>query len=128
MSDVRDSVIVALLLACVSTAGHAQSFFVLGVGRNSCGMYLSAVHNHPPGTSLGVKTREGQFFDEHARYIEWLGGFISATNFSMASAGPDQNVRVDSSSIDVWVRKWCEQNPTRSVIEAAMAFVRDQRR
>src|SRR5262245_14914186 len=106
MSDVRDSVIVALLLACVSTAGHAQSFFALGVGTNSCGMYLSAVHNHPPGMSRAVKTREGQFFDEHTRYVEWLGGFISAINFSIASAGPDQNVKGDDASIDVWVRKW----------------------
>jgi len=127
MSDARDSVIVALLLACVSTAGHAQSFLALGVGTNSCGMYLSAVHNHPPGMSRTVNSREGQFFDEHMRYVEWLGGFITVTNVSMGT-GPDQNVKGDDASIDVWVRKWCEQNPTRSVIDAAIAFVRDQRR
>jgi hypothetical protein len=128
MSDARNSVMVALLLACVSTAGHAQTFGILGVGTNSCGMYLSAVHNHPPGMSRIVNTREGQFFDEHMRYRDWLGGFISATNFSSASTGLDQDIKTDDAAIDVWVRKWCEQNPTKSVIEAAMAFVREQRR
>src|SRR5438046_1599433 len=115
MSNARNSVIVALLLSCVSAAGHAQSFFALGVGMNSCGMYLSAAHNHPPGMSQAVKVSEGEFFDEHARYAQWLAGFISATNFSIASAGLDGTVRSDNASIDVWVRKWCEQNPTKAV-------------
>jgi hypothetical protein len=37
----------------------------------------------------------------------------------------DDQINVDMSSLDVWMRKWCNDNPTKSVGEAARAF-RDQ--
>jgi hypothetical protein len=35
-------------------------------------------------------------------------------------------ITLDAAAIDVWIRKWCEQNPTKPLAEAAMAFVWDQ--
>jgi hypothetical protein len=29
---------------------------------------------------------------------------------------------------DVWIRKWCEQNPTKALVDAASEFVWDQRK
>src|SRR6516225_4828920 len=50
----RKSVIVVLplvLLLVASGQAVAQStIYAIGMGLNSCGQYLSAVHNHPPGT------------------------------------------------------------------------------
>jgi|SRR5215813_2522779 len=126
MRDVRYSLIVPLLLNCVSTTGYAQVSY--GMGTNSCGQYLSAVHGRPPGQYRWVENaREGKFFDEHRLYMEWLLGFVDATNWSI-SAGAGRNFFTDPAAIDVWMRKWCEQNPTKTVSEAAWAFTQDQRR
>ena len=37
-------------------------------------------------------------------------------------------IKTDNAAIDVWIRKWCEQNPTKTLVEAAYAFVWDQRK
>jgi hypothetical protein len=83
----RYSVIVALLLNCVSAAGFAQSFTSCGMGSNSCGQYLAAVYGHGPATFELVDVRGKEFFDQHALYKEWLLGFVTATNMSSVSAG-----------------------------------------
>jgi hypothetical protein len=50
--------------------------------------------------------------------MAWLGGFFSATNWWVMDA--DRNdIQNDDAAIDVWIRKWCEQNPTKRLIEAA---------
>jgi hypothetical protein len=129
MSDLRCSVSAALLLSFVSTAGYAQEFAVHGAGLDSCGKYLSAAHDQPPGRYRYFKGPQGAtLFDEHGVYIEWLLGFITAANRSSSSAGTRSNVQTDAAAIDVWIRKWCEQNPTQMVSEAAWAFIQDQRR
>lgn len=123
------SVIVALLLSCVPTPSYPQTIiFALGKGNNSCGRYLSGVHNHPPGTPRVMKHEEGRFADEHSGYLDWLAGFVTASNAWIARTGTGNSIRTDYAAIDVWVRKWCEQNPTRSVFEAANAFVMDHNR
>jgi hypothetical protein len=37
-------------------------------------------------------------------------------------------IESDNAAIDVWIRKWCEQNPTKPLIEAASEFAWDQRK
>ncbi len=52
--------IAALLLSCVSTAVHAQPYFnASGIGRSSCGQYLSAFHDRPPGKIRTITHPEG---------------------------------------------------------------------
>jgi len=111
----------------LSTACHAQGGnLVLGLGHNSCGQYLAAAHGHPPGESMAIHRPEGQFTDDHSRYMEWLGGFFSATNLFVIDQR--NQLRIDNAAIDVWIRKWCEQNPTVFLGQAALAFVWDQRK
>ena len=37
-------------------------------------------------------------------------------------------IKTDNAAIDVWIRKWCEQNPTQDFVDAASAFVWDRRK
>jgi len=85
----------------------AQStIYAIGMGLNSCGQYLSAVHNHPPGTYTSIeRPQEGEFFDEASRYQRWLGGFISGSNWKTYKDSGN-NVRTDGPAIDVWMRRW----------------------
>ena len=58
--------------------------------------------------------------------MAWLAGFLDATNLRVTN---DRNsIQSDNAAIDVWIRKWCEQNPTKTLVEAASAFVWDQRK
>ena len=117
--------VAALILSYAPTAGYAQR--VYEAGNNSCGKYLAAVHGHAPGKGTGFKDRwRGQFYDDHFRYMAWLAGFLDATNLWVTN---DRNsIQSDNAAIDVWIRKWCEQNPTKTLVEAASAFVWDQRK
>jgi hypothetical protein len=58
--------------------------------------------------------------------MAWLDGFLSATNWWIMDAERN-DIQNDGAAIDGWIRKWCEQNATKHLIEAASAFVWDQR-
>ena len=117
--------VAALILSYAPTAGYAQR--VYEAGNDSCGKYLAAVHGHAPGKGTGFKDRwRGQFYDDHFRYMAWLAGFLDATNLWVTN---DRNsIQSDNAAIDVWIRKWCEQNPTKTLAFAGSEFVRDQRK
>jgi len=116
----------AFVLIASGQAVAQSTIYAIGMGLNSCGQYLSAVHNHPPGTYTSIeRPQEGEFFDEASRYQQWLGGFISGSNWKTYKDNGN-NVRTDGAAIDGWMRKWCEQNPTKKVFEAAAAFVLEQ--
>jgi hypothetical protein len=113
----------ALILS--STAGYAQTAYVYDLGAQSCEKYLAAVHGHPPGMGKSFNDRQGgRFSDDHSVYMAWLTGFFTATNLWVLEPN---GIRSDSAAIDVWIRKWCEQNSTKTLREAASAFVWDQR-
>ena len=117
--------VAALILSYAPTAGYAQR--VYEAGNDSCGKYLAAVHGHAPGKGTGFKDRwRGQFYDDHFRYMAWLGGFFSAMNWLVLDE--PNGIKTDNAAIDVWIRKWCEQNPTKTLLDAASAFVWDQRK
>jgi hypothetical protein len=118
--------VAALILS--STASYAQwRYGIWDQGVHSCGKYLTAVHGHPPGIGKVINHRqEGRFSDDHYLYMAWLGGFFTATNY-WVTIEPN-GIQSDHSAIDVWIRKWCEQNPTKNLADAASAFVWDQRK
>ena len=58
--------------------------------------------------------------------MAWLAGFLTATNLWVTNE--PNSIRSDQSAIDVWIRKWCEQNPTKTLVDAVSAFVWDQRK
>jgi len=57
--------------------------------------------------------------------MSWLDGFFTATN--MLITNEPNGIDSDRAAIDVWIRRWCEQNPTKQLIDAAWAFAWDQR-
>ena len=48
------------------------------------------------------------------------------TAMNMMWAEPTMHIAADPAAIDVWIRKWCEQDPTQVLVQAAAAFVREQ--
>jgi hypothetical protein len=119
--------VAALILSYAPTASYAQEAYVSALGQHSCGQYLAAVHGHAPGKGYVINhPQQGRYYDDHGRYMGWLEGFFTATNWWVTY---DANgIQSDNAAIDVWIRKWCEQNPTKSLAQAAAAFVWDQRK
>jgi hypothetical protein len=72
--------VAALILSYAPTASYAQEsfrFHIYGLGNNSCGKYLAAVHGHPPGIGKVINHPQGgQFSDDHVLYMHWLAGFL----------------------------------------------------
>jgi hypothetical protein len=119
------AVVIAALTLTTASYGQDRKFTIHSWGNNSCGKYLAAVHGHAPGAGKGFNDRwQGQFSDDHTLYMAWLGGFFSAMNVYVLDQ-PNE-IQSDNAAIDVWIRKWCEQNPTKQLIDAASAFVWDQ--
>jgi hypothetical protein len=119
--------VAALILSYAPTASYAQQANVSAPGAHSCGKYLEAVRGHAPGKGREIDhPQEGRFSDDHTLYMAWLEGFFTATNLWVLNE--PNSIRGDQSAIDVWIRKWCEQNPTKTLVEAAYAFVWDQRK
>ena len=119
--------VAALILSYATTASYAQQANVSAPGTHSCGKYLEAVRGHAPGKGIGFNDRwRGQFSDDHTRYLDWLAGFLTATNWWVTNE--PNGIQSDNAAIDVWIRKWCEQNQTKSLAQAASAFVWDQRK
>lgn len=48
------------------------------------------------------------------------------TAMNMVWSEPAMQITADAAAIDDWIRKWCEQNPTRLLVHAAAAFAREQ--
>jgi len=121
------AVVIAALALTTASHGQDRKYFIHSWGNNSCGKYLAAIHGHAPGAGSGFNDRwRGQLYDDHALYMAWLGGFFSAINLSVMDE-PNE-IRSDPAAIDVWIRKWCEQNPTKQLIDAAFQFLWDQRK
>jgi hypothetical protein len=119
--------VAALILSYAPTVSYAQWVTLSGLGGQSCGKYLAAVHGHAPGKGNVVShPQQGRFWDEHSRYMDWLSGFVGATNWFVLDER--NQIQVDNAAIDVWIRKWCEQNPTEPLAYAASQFVWDQRK
>lgn len=117
-------VVVWLLMASNVHAGT----LMLGAGQQSCGRLIAAASvGVLPGKYIKMNTQQGEFFNEYKEYQEWLMGFISGFN---AAHGDDINQQVgniDLAGLDVWIRNWCNRNPTKLVFEGGNAFVDEMR-
>jgi hypothetical protein len=120
----------ALLAICfgllLTGAAHASSVFGIGAGNNSCGKYIAALGDAPPGKSREMNTARGVYVSENERYLEWLAGFVSAFNAVNAATGDlERQVQIDAAGMDLWMRNWCNQHPTDSVWDGAIAFIHE---
>ena len=122
------SIILCVLLLTADVA-HAEMVFVMGIGQHSCGQLIAAMgKDHPLGQHREMDIGTDVFVDEYTQYQQWLLGFVSGFNITHASeAEQQQQVRTDPSTMDLWMRNWCNQHPTESVFHGAVAFITEMR-
>jgi hypothetical protein len=116
--------LVAVCLASQAFAGEA-GVMVLGAGQRSCGQFIAAVGQGPVGAVMQVPAPNGgKYYAELIRYHEWMMGFVTGYNAAYED-NTDNQIRIDMSALDLWMRRWCNDNPTKTVSQGAQVF-RDQ--
>jgi hypothetical protein len=113
-----------LVLALLSvTPARGETWMVLGDGQLSCGEFISASEGHTPGMILNMPpVRRDQKFmvSKNSEFMQWLMGFVSG-----ASAALGREIKTDGYALDLWMRNWCKQHPTKSVAEGGGAFIKE---
>jgi hypothetical protein len=122
------STIGGLTLACLSGPGLSQESGILsrGFGNDSCGKYLAATEGRGPSMSYTLQNPLGEFTDRSALYYQWIQGFLTGINITNWGKAPQMNV--DMEGVDLWIRKYCRENPTDNITLAVKAFVREHLR
>ncbi|NBA95332.1 hypothetical protein [Pseudomonas sp. R5(2019)] len=103
-----------LLLCTAAKAVEPPQYVVNGIGGDSCASFVLALSDYQPTNAIvtGGKT----YYTMANAYTQWLSGFITA-----GSQGAN---RVDVNGIALWVKKYCEANPSEILAFGAGAFIR----
>jgi hypothetical protein len=112
-----------------SSIGHAEGakphgWVVRGVGNDSCGKFVAALEDSPPGRGA-IEWQGATYYGMREVYAEWIQGFVTAAN--LQSDHRSKQISVDYPGTELWIRKWCDMRPAQTVIDAASAFIRDQK-
>lgn len=116
----------AILILIISTSASAiepNQWVITGIGGDSCASYVLALSENQPTAAI---TMEGKTFYTTANaYTQWINGFITAMN---VTGKPGQNqIQVDVNGIALWVKNYCETNPSESIVMGVGAFIRAHR-
>ena len=105
---------------CISAeAQNSNQLSIHGIGADSCGSYVVALSENRPTAVIRMEGK--MFFTAANAYSQWLSGFVTAENLRLPG-GPSQ-IQVDANGIALWVKNYCEANPSRPLVNAATAFV-----
>jgi hypothetical protein len=112
-----------LLNNTFASAIESNQWVITGIGADSCASYVLALSENRPTAAI---TMEGKTFYTTANaYTQWINGFLTAMN---ATGKPGQGqIQVDVNGIALWVKNYCEANPSESIVMGAGAFIRAHR-
>jgi hypothetical protein len=98
--------------------------------HDSCGQFIAAIGDVPPGKYREVNTAKGVFVSEHRAHEEWLMGFVTGFNYAHPTDGDDmerQITKLDIAALDLWMRNWCKRHPTNSLFEGMNIFIAEMK-
>lgn len=118
----RAGLLVALALHSLpSAAGDVRPWpvAVVGLGADSCASYVLALEDDRPSTAVtfGAKT----YLTMANAYMQWASGFITAANWGGISGGREVSP-VHFDGIAIWIKNYCEANPTHALALGAAAY------
>lgn len=107
----------AIFIVVMAPPAHAQKVMVVGVGSDSCGSYVLALAKNAP--TRAMRMEEQLYYTDTAAYAQWISGYVTANAF----AGRPIPEHIDFNGIMMWVKSYCDTNPTHTIAHAAQAFV-----
>lgn len=120
----RFLLVTALTFLCAPALSlEPNQWVVTGIGNDSCASYVLALTENRPTAAI---TYDGKtYFTTANAYTQWVTGFVTATN--LAGKPGSGQMQVDVNGIALWVKQYCEANPSASVVMGAGAFIRAHR-
>ena len=116
----RRAIILSLALIAVDAAAiDSDQWAIHGLGANSCGSYIVALSENKP--TEAIRMQGHAYLPMANAYTQWILGFVTSANLR-ASPGSGQ-ILVDANGIALWVKNYCETNPSSALSSAASAFV-----
>jgi hypothetical protein len=112
--------LLATLLILLPATAFAD-VFSYGVGPDtSCGQFVAANEGHKLNTH-GVVQRDGvKYVSENEVMHQWVRGLLTGVNWARDT---QHQIQTDNAAIDLWLRNWCNKNPTKSLYDATAAFI-----
>jgi hypothetical protein len=126
MKRLGAAIFAAMTLGAVAHA-ETGTFTVFGMGAYSCGEFIAASGNHAPGYSQVMDSGSGRLLSENSTYLQWLAGFVTAFNEARGGELEQQINGIDLAGLDLWMRNWCNQHPTKTIFDGASAFINEMR-
>lgn len=116
----------AVSLCLALTSAYAQkvpdgSIPIWGRARDTCGTYVLALQKHQP---MAIMDWQGENYGTPSYvYSQWIAGYVSA----QAMNGRPITYLGDINGMAMWIKNYCEKNPTETVFGAAVNFVEAHR-
>jgi hypothetical protein len=118
----RSIIIIALCLIGSAARAASGDVYFLGLGQKSCGAFIAATAGVPPGQYRVIQRQDGEYTNELSRYQQWMMGLASGYNAAHLEDTKLQ-LNVDIAALDLWMRNWCNKNPTKLLMSAGLAFI-----
>jgi len=121
------------LLACgflarVGAATPPPQWVSLGRGEEPCAAYVQAIDAMTPAATAGQGTAvtvDGRsYIEPGVAYVQFVLGYVTAANQTRIDGS--KQIRADTTTVTLWIRKYCEVHPQASLTNAAGAFVAAQ--
>ncbi len=109
-------------IACdvyAQTVGPDQQV-VTGIGNDSCASYVLALAEDRPTAAIEMEGKT--YYTAANAYTQWINGFVTATN--LASKPGRGQILVDVNGIALWIKNFCDANPSERIVNGVVAFVR----
>jgi hypothetical protein len=106
-----------------SSCNPVAADYGLYVGSATCGAFIAASEGFAPGKLGHLNSHNQDYFTQNLSYIQWALGFVAAIPYRDADAN---SVIKDVSSLDLWLRNWCNAHPTDYFADAVVAFLRSE--
>ena len=104
-----------------STLVTAQQIMVFGIGKDSCGSFTLAIAKNVPTSAMRMD--EQLYYTDTAAYAQWIAGYVTANE---AARQPVRS-HTDFNGVMMWIKNFCDSNPTSPLAHAAQAFVEAHR-
>jgi hypothetical protein len=131
---IANCIVASVLTAAIVSPAHADEkqfqIETSGVGVESCASYTLALRDNRP--TAAIKMDGKIYYTEANGFTQWIVGFVNAANWITTSTNISTKVgkrlqhtkmSVDVNGVALWVKNYCEANPSASISLGAVAYV-----
>ena len=119
------TLIVTIFFSLFTVNAIAQSWGARGESAHlSCGRFLALFRETPLGKAKTMEWEGDRWYGAHYVHLQWVWGFLSGMNF--ARQEPKSEIGDDPETVELWLVKSCEANPSSTLVDVVTSFTSKQ--